>query len=119
MSLSEKIELARQLARLGVDVIEAGFPAASVGDADAVRAVAEIVGRADGPVVCGLARAMDRDITTCAAAIAPAAHGRIHVFLATSDIHLQYKLHITRDEVVTRVQEAVALARTHGADLEL
>jgi 2-isopropylmalate synthase len=117
MSLAEKLEVARQLARLGVDVIEAGFPAASPGDADAVRAVAEAVG-ASGPIVCGLARANEPDIMTCVRAIAGAERRRLHTFLATSDIHLRHKLRMTREEVIARVRDAVALARTHVDDVE-
>ena len=118
MSLPEKLSVARQLARLGVDIIEAGFPAASPGDRDAVRAVAEEVGRADGPVICGLARASAADIECCAEAVAPAARRRIHTFLATSDIHLAHKLRMTRAEVLARVAEAVALARSLAEDVE-
>jgi 2-isopropylmalate synthase len=118
MSLREKLDVARQLARLGVDVIEAGYPAASPGDADAVRAVAEEVGSADGPVICGLARATERDVAACAATIAPAARHRMHIFLASSDIHLRHKLRITRDEMLARAHDAVSLARTHVDDVE-
>ena len=119
MTLKEKLDVAHQLARLGVDVIEAGYPAASCGDADAVRAVAADVGGAPpAPVICGLARATERDIATCAAAVAPAARPRIHVFLATSDIHLRHKLRLTRDDVLRRAPDAVALARTHVEDVE-
>jgi 2-isopropylmalate synthase len=73
MNLDEKLQVAHQLARLGVDVIEAGYPAASPGDADSVRAVAEEVGVANGPTICGLARATEHDVRTCAASVAPAA----------------------------------------------
>ncbi|HUF27448.1 MAG TPA: 2-isopropylmalate synthase [Gemmatimonadaceae bacterium] len=118
MSLSEKLEVARQLARLGVDVIEAGFPATSSGEADAVRAIAEAVGSAEGPVICGLARASMSDIEVCAAAVAPAARRRIHTFMATSDLHLSHKLRISRAEVLRRVPESVAFARTLADDVE-
>nr|MBA3672079.1 2-isopropylmalate synthase [Gemmatimonadaceae bacterium] len=119
MSRSEKVDVARQLVRLGVDVIEAGFPAASHGDADAVRAIAEEVGAGAGaPVICGLARATEQDILTCAAAVAPAARHRMHIFLATSDIHLRHKLCLTRDEVLVRARNAVALARTRVDEVE-
>ncbi|MEO8561633.1 MAG: 2-isopropylmalate synthase [bacterium] len=111
MTLSEKLEVAHMLTRLGVDVIEAGYPAASPGDADAVRAVAEEVGGKNGPTICGLARATEHDVRTCAASVAPAARGRIHIFLATSDIHLKHKLRCSRDEVITRGREAVLLAK--------
>ena len=119
MSLKEKLDVARQLARLGVDIIEAGYPAASPGDADAVRAVAaEIGGSLQAPVICGLARATEHDVNVCAASVAPAARRRIHVFLATSDIHLRHKLRMSRDEVLLRAREAVSLARTHADDVE-
>jgi 2-isopropylmalate synthase len=118
MSLAEKLDVARQLARLGVDVIEAGFPAASPGDADAVRAIAEALGGPTGPVVCGLARATERDIEVCAAALAPAPRRRLHTFLATSDIHLAHKLRISRAEAVRRARTSVALARTFVDDVE-
>ena len=119
MTLKEKLDVARQLAHLGVDIIEAGYPAASRGDADAVRTVAEEIGGASRPpVICGLARATETDIATCAAALAPAERQRIHVFLATSDIHLRHKLRMTRDEVMTRVREMVSLARTYTDDVE-
>jgi 2-isopropylmalate synthase len=119
MSLQEKLEVARQLTRLGVDVIEAGYPAASPGDADAVRAVAdEVGGRSDGPVICGLSRATEHDIGICAASVAPAARGRIHIFLATSDIHLKYKLRCSREEVLKRAIESVSFARTRVDEVE-
>ena len=119
MTVKEKLDVARQLARLGVDIIEAGYPAASCGDADAVRTVAdEIGGAAQAPVICGLARATEHDVETCAAAVAPAARRRIHVFLATSDIHLRHKLRMTRDEVLVRARDAISLARTHANDVE-
>jgi 2-isopropylmalate synthase len=111
MTLAEKLQVAHQLARLGVDVIEAGYPAASPGDAEAVRAVAEQVGGGHGPTVCGLARATEHDVRTCAASVAPAASNRIHIFLATSDIHLQHKLRCSRDEVIARGRAAVTLAK--------
>ncbi|HKG95729.1 MAG TPA: 2-isopropylmalate synthase [Gemmatimonadaceae bacterium] len=118
MSLHEKLAVAEQLARLGVDVIEAGFPASSEGERDAVRAIAERVGAAGGPVICGLARATPGDIDACAHALQPAARRRIHTFLATSDLHLQHKLRMTRAEVVARAAEAVAYARTLAEDVE-
>jgi 2-isopropylmalate synthase len=93
MTRDQKLDIAHQLARLNVDVIEAGFPAASTGDFDAVRAIASEVA---GPIICGLARANESDIDRCAAAIAPAPKRRIHTFLATSDIHLTHKLRMSR-----------------------
>ncbi len=118
MTLGQKLEVARQLARLGVDIIEGGFPAASPGEVEAVSAIAESVGTADGPIICGLARADGADIETCARAIAPAARRRIHTFLATSDLHLEHKLRLTRAEVLRRVPEAVSYARTLADDVE-
>jgi 3-isopropylmalate/(R)-2-methylmalate dehydratase large subunit len=103
---------------MGVDIIEAGFPASSHGEVAAVQAIAREVGTADGPIICGLARADARDIAWCAEAIAPAARRRIHTFLATSDIHLEHKLRLTRDQVRARVTEAVRLARRHVDDVE-
>jgi 2-isopropylmalate synthase len=114
----EKLEIARQLARLGVDIIEAGFPAASPDDAEGVRRIAEEVGTPDGPIVCGLARATPGDIDTAWESIRPAAKPRIHTFLATSDIHMQHKLRMTREEVVKRVAEMVAYARGYCDDVE-
>ena len=107
MTLDEKLQVAHQLTRLGVDVIEAGYPAASPGDAESVRAVAEEVGGGQGPTICGLARATEHDVRTCAASVAPASRSRIHIFLATSDIHLQHKLRCSRDEVIARGRMAV------------
>ena len=118
MSLVEKLEVARQLARLGVDIIEAGFPAASPGDAHAVRTIAEEFSDAASPVICGLARATASDVETCLAAITPAARPRVHVFLATSNIHLEHKLRCSRDELITRARDAVLLARTRVDDIE-
>ena len=117
MSLAEKVAVAEQLARLGVDVIEAGFPAASRGEQEAVAAIAERVG-STGPIVCGLARATHADIETCARALSGAARHRIHTFIATSDLHMARKLHLTRDEVLVQVGDAVAYARTLTDDVE-
>ena len=118
MSLVEKLEVARQLARLGVDIIEAGFPAASPGDADAVRRVAEEFSAPGSPVICGLARATESDIDTCLTSIEPAARSRVHIFLATSNIHLEHKLRCTRDELIARARMAVARAKTGTSDIE-
>jgi 2-isopropylmalate synthase len=118
----EKLEIARQLARLGVDVIEAGFPITSPGDADAVRRIAIEVGNArDGsrvPIIAGLARASVKDIDAAWQAVRHAAHPRIHTFLATSDIHLEHKLKMTRDQVVQRVGEMVTYAKHYCDDVE-
>ena len=118
LNVEEKLKVARALARLGVDVIEAGFPYASPGDFQAVQQVASAVGTEDGPTICGLARATQQDIKTAAEALKPAAKKRIHTFLATSDIHLQYKLKKTRQEVLSIVPEMVAYAKSFVDDVE-
>ena len=118
MHLHEKMEVARQLARLGVDIIEAGFPAASPGDWEAVNKIAREVGTADGPVICGLARAVATDIEACAGAIAPAAKKRIHTFLSSSDIHIEHQLRITRELVLQQTRDMVRLARSLCDDVE-
>src|SRR2546429_5360451 len=113
--MREKLEIANQLARLGVDIIEAGFPISSPGDFEGVQAIAREV---QGPVVAGLARANDRDITTCWEAVREAEHPRIHTFIATSDIHLRYKLRMDRPEVRAAARDAVRLARSLCDDVE-
>ncbi|HYL95617.1 MAG TPA: 2-isopropylmalate synthase, partial [Terriglobales bacterium] len=115
MNVQEKLRLARQLDRLGVDVIEAGFPIASEGDFAAVQAVAATLER---PVVAGLARACSQDIERAWQALHRAARPRIHVFLATSDIHLQYKLRISRQQCLEQARDAVRLAKTYCSDVE-
>ncbi|MBE9177242.1 2-isopropylmalate synthase [Oculatella sp. LEGE 06141] len=118
LNVDEKLTIARQLARLGVDVIEAGFPFASPGDFEAVQRIAQQVGTVDGPTICGLARATRQDIQAAADALKPAAHPRIHTFIATSDIHLEFKLKKTRKEVVAIAEEMVAFAKSFVADVE-
>jgi len=115
MNQPEKLRLAHQLDRLGVDVIEAGFPIASDGDFDAVRAIAMQIRR---PIIAGLARACRPDIERAWDALKEAAHPRIHIFLATSDIHLQYKLRITRDECVAQARDSVRFAKSLCDDIE-
>ena len=115
MNTAEKLRLARQLETLGVDVIEAGFPIASKGDFEAVRAVARDV---RGSAVAGLSRARREDIEAAAEALEPAARSRIHVFLATSDLHLKYKLRISRAECIDTIASMVAFARTRCAEVE-
>src|SRR5271154_1889677 len=105
MTSAEKLEVARSLARLGVDVIEAGFPAASPDDLAAVRAIAESLGSRGKLVICALARANKADIDRAWEALRPAARPRIHTFLATSELHMKHKLRMTRDEVLARVSE--------------
>jgi 2-isopropylmalate synthase len=118
MTCDEKLAVARQLAELRVDVIEAGFPAASPGDWDAVHAVAQEVGTHGGPTICGLARANERDIDRCHSAIEPAAKRRIHTFLATSDVHLEHKLRMSRARVAEVVAAMVTYARTLCEEVE-
>jgi 2-isopropylmalate synthase len=118
LNVDEKLAIARQLARLGVDVIEAGFPFASPGDFEAVNKIAQQVGTPDGPIICGLARATHQDIKAAADALKPAAHPRIHTFIATSDIHLEYKLKKSRAEVLEIAPEMVAYAKSLVDDVE-
>ena len=118
MTMIEKVAVARQLARLRVDVIEAGYPAASDGDFAAVHEIARVVGGADGPAICGLARASARDIDRCWEAVEPAVSARIHIFLATSDVHMKHKLGMTRPQVVAAATASVSRACAHGADVE-
>jgi 2-isopropylmalate synthase len=115
MNLQEKLRVAHQLDRLGADVIEAGFPIASDGDFAAVEAIAAVIRR---PVIAGLARACRPDIERAWEALKDAARPRIHVFLATSDIHLKYKLRIARDECLAQAREAVAFAKSLCNDVE-
>jgi 2-isopropylmalate synthase len=118
MTLEEKLSVAHQLARLKVDVIEAGFPAASDGDWTAVNQIAREVGGVYGPDICGLARANERDIERCWTAVEPAANARIHIFLATSDLHMKHKLGMTRAQVVAAAATAVSHACSLGAQVE-
>jgi 2-isopropylmalate synthase len=115
MNVQEKLRMARQLDRLGVDVIEAGFPIASDGDFEAVQAIAAAVRR---PVIAGLARACAPDIERAWQALKGAARPRIHVFLATSDIHLKYKLRISRAQCLEQARESVRLAKSFCQDVE-
>jgi len=115
LTADEKLEVADALVALNVDVIEAGFPAASPGDFEAVRAIAS---RVKGVTVAGLARANAGDIERAANAVRPADQARIHTFIATSDIHLKHKLRMSRGEVIDRVAEMVALARSFTSDVE-
>ena len=115
MTQSEKLRVAKALADLGVDIIEAGFPAASQGDWDAVHAVAREI---RGPIICGLARCDRADIEKVASALAPAEKRRIHVFLATSAIHREFKLNMAKDEIIRRAVEGVKIAREFCDDVE-
>ncbi len=115
MNHQEKLRLAHQLDRLGADVIEAGFPIASEGDFEAVKAIASLIRR---PIIAGLARACRPDIERAWEALKDAARPRIHVFLATSDIHLKHKLRITRQECLAQARESVAFAKSLCYDVE-
>src|SRR5579864_140354 len=115
MTLPEKLRVARALADLGVDVIEAGFPAASRGDWDSVNAVAREV---QGSIICGLARCNREDIELAAKALRPAPQHRIHVFLASSAIHRQYKLNMAQEEILRTAVEGVKIARDLCDDVE-
>jgi len=115
MNLAEKLEIAQALAELGVDVIEAGFPIASPGDFEAVRGVAQQV---EGPVICGLARCNAEDIDRAWEALRAAPRSRIHVFLATSPIHRQYKLKMACEEIIKRTIEGVSRAKEYCDDIE-
>jgi len=126
MSAEQKLDIARALSRLGVDVIEAGFPASSPSDREVVARIAALVGRRpeegrpsdQPPTICGLARCERGDIDAAWAAVAGAQRPRIHTFLATSDIHMRHKLRMTRPEVLARVAEMVAHARALCPDVE-
>lgn len=124
LSSAEKLKIARNLSRLGVDIMEAGFPAASPDDLEAVKQIAIQVGnsvpdgRSEPPVICGLARAVKRDIDKCWEAVQHAKHPRIHTFLATSPIHMQHKLRMDPEEVVDKVKEMVTYAKSYCDDIE-
>ncbi|MBW2277994.1 MAG: 2-isopropylmalate synthase, partial [Deltaproteobacteria bacterium] len=127
MTSEEKMKVAAALARLGVDVIEAGFPAASPDDLEAVKRIAESVGRSGNgiatpsgvpPIIAGLARCMPKDLDKAAQAVGPAERSRIHTFLATSDIHMEHKLRMSRPEVVAQARDMVAYAKTLIDDIE-
>jgi 2-isopropylmalate synthase len=115
MNLTEKLRMAEALAELGVDVLEAGFPIASPGDFDSVKAIAE---RVRGPVIAGLARTGRADILRAAEAVAGAERPRIHVFLSTSALHMKYKLRMEPDAVLQLASDSVALARQYTDDVE-
>ena len=115
MTKEEKIRIARQLEKLGVDVIEAGFAAASPGDFEAISEIAKII---KNSTVCSLARASENDVRRAGEAIKHAAKGRIHTFIATSKIHMENKLRMTEDQVVARAVQAVKWAREYTEDVE-
>src|SRR5688572_27959264 len=111
----EKVEIANQLARLGVDIIEAGFPITSPGDFESVQAISREVHRA---IICGLARTSVQDIDAAWNAIKDAERPRIHTFIATSDIHIERKIHTTKDHVKAAARVAVAQAKAYTEDVE-
>ena len=115
MNTAEKLRIASKLEELGVDVIEAGFPAASPGDFDAVRQIAQQIQKS---TVCGLARAIPDDIRTCAEAVKPAKYPRIHTFVSTSEIHLKYQMKKSQEEVLEIARQAVRLAKSLCDDVE-
>ncbi|MCP4164507.1 MAG: 2-isopropylmalate synthase [Chloroflexi bacterium] len=128
LNAQEKLDIARQLARLGVDIIEAGFPVASPGDLEAVKRIAETVGQetrvdkhgntAEPPTICGLARANKKDIDAAWEAVQPAKHPCIHTFIATSPVHMEYKLRMSPEEVIERTREMVSYAKQFCDDVE-
>jgi 2-isopropylmalate synthase len=115
LNKQEKLEIAHQLSRLGVDVIEAGFPITSPGDFESVEAIAREV---QGPVICGLARTSKQDVEAAWNAVRDSERPRIHIFIATSDIHIERKLQTTREDVKGQVRAAVAQARGYTDDVE-
>jgi 2-isopropylmalate synthase len=115
LNTQEKLEIAQQLARLGVDVVEAGFPIASPGDFEAVQAIAREV---HGPVICGLARAGAQDVDAAWNAVKESERPRIHTFISTSDIHIEHQLQTTREDVKGQARAAVAQARGYCDDVE-
>src|SRR5689334_4737901 len=115
LNTQEKVEIAQQLARLGVDVIEAGFAITSPGDFEAVEAIAR---RVEGPVICGLARTHKAAIDAAWGAIKESDRPRIHTFISTSDIHIEHQLQTTRDDVKGQAKAAVAHARGYVDDVE-
>ncbi|MDQ3689446.1 MAG: 2-isopropylmalate synthase [Chloroflexota bacterium] len=121
LTVDEKVTVAKQLARLRVDVIEAGFPAASPGEAEAVRRISAEVGSAkNGPAIAALARCVPADVTVAAAALEPARKKQLHVFIATSDLHITHKLRTTREDVIERIRSCVGQARRMvGPDHEI
>ncbi len=124
MTTKEKLEVAEALTRLGVDIIEAGFPISSPGDFEAVHAVAETIGkkmREDGsepPQICGLARAKESDIERCGMAVKPAKSGRIHTFIATSPVHMEKKLKMPPEKVIEAAVNAVKFAKTFTPNVQ-
>src|ERR1700747_3461641 len=115
MNVAEKLEIAQALRDLGVDIIEAGFPIASPGDFEAVQAIARDI---EGPVICGLARCKREDIARAGESLKDGGRRRIHVFLATSAIHREFKLKMAKEEIIRRAVESVERARGYCEDVE-
>ena len=115
MTLGEKLKIAHALKELNVDVIEAGFAAASPGDFESVKAIASEI---DGPTICTLARCNERDIEQASLALEPTSNKRIHVFVATSEIHLKHKLNMAKEEVLKAAFEGVKMAKSFCDDVE-
>ncbi|HPD19537.1 MAG TPA: 2-isopropylmalate synthase, partial [Candidatus Goldiibacteriota bacterium] len=115
LTKNEKIEIAKQLESLNVDIIEAGFPISSPGDMQSVMEISKIVKK---PVIAGLARAVRKDIDACVEALKPAKRSRIHTFIGTSDIHVKYITNTTREEVLKRAVDAVSYACKFNDDVE-
>src|SRR5436305_9644649 len=115
LNKQEKLEIAHQLARLGVDVIEAGFPIASPGDFESVQAIAREV---EGPVICGLARTSKQDVEAAWGAVRDAERPRIPTFISTSDIHIEHQLQTTREDVKAHARAAVAQAKDYTDTVE-
>jgi 2-isopropylmalate synthase len=115
LSVHQKLRIARQLAQLKVDIIEAGFPISSPGDFESVKTIAESI---KGPIICGLARLVEKDIIACAKAVKPAARPRVHTFVGVSAIHTEQKLRKTNEQVLEMIRASVKLARKLCADVE-
>ncbi|MCB0578340.1 MAG: 2-isopropylmalate synthase, partial [Phaeodactylibacter sp.] len=115
LNTGQKVEIARQLERLGVDIIEAGFPVSSPGDFQSVEAICQAV---SAPTVCGLSRAVEKDIEVAARALRKARRPRIHTGIGTSDSHIMYKLRSTREKILERAVAAVAYAKRFVEDVE-
>ena len=115
MTLNEKLRVATSLRELNVDVIEAGFPAASPGDFESVSAIAEDI---NGPSICGLARCNNRDIELAWSALKKAKKPRIHVFVATSEIHRKHKLKLAKDEIIKTAVDSIKFAKSLCNDIE-
>ena len=115
MSIEDKMEIATKLNEMKVDIIEAGFPFASKGDFQAVKKVSEI---STYSIICGLARSQDKDIDAAGEALAQAKRKRIHTFISTSDLHMKYKLRMSKKEVLESIKKSIARASKYTSDIE-